>query len=253
MLKKLLVGSAVLGALFVFPAAVAAVDSDKDGLSDAEEARYYTDAYNADTDGDGYEDGLEVMKGYTPHAGDGARMHEYDYDGDGLNDWLEGWFGSDRGVADTDEDGHSDFDEVMHAYHPTSATSTRFDRKITVDRTNQRLYYFVDGVKIANLPVSTGNPGSQTPAGVYEIERMIPKKRYRGPGYDLPGVTWNMQFKPMYYIHAAYWHNDFGVRTHSHGCVNLREDDAAFLYKYMDLGVPVEVVGDTPKGFVVGT
>jgi len=42
------------------------LDSDQDGLSDAEEKIYGTDPQNADTDGDGYSDGVEVKTGYDP-------------------------------------------------------------------------------------------------------------------------------------------------------------------------------------------
>lgn len=41
-------------------------DSDHDGLSDADEATYGTDASNPDTDGDGYSDGTEVLNSYNP-------------------------------------------------------------------------------------------------------------------------------------------------------------------------------------------
>lgn len=44
----------------------ATVDTDKDGLTDAEEARYKTDPLVSDTDGDGYSDGAEVKGGYNP-------------------------------------------------------------------------------------------------------------------------------------------------------------------------------------------
>lgn len=42
------------------------LDSDKDGLTDAEETQYGTDKNNPDTDGDGYKDGAEVKAGYNP-------------------------------------------------------------------------------------------------------------------------------------------------------------------------------------------
>jgi|GEM_PF-6541123 len=42
------------------------VDSDGDGLSDADEIKYKTDPNNPDTDGDGYKDGEEVHNGYNP-------------------------------------------------------------------------------------------------------------------------------------------------------------------------------------------
>jgi len=42
------------------------LDSDQDGLSNDEEKTYGTDPNNADTDGDGYSDGVEVKGGYNP-------------------------------------------------------------------------------------------------------------------------------------------------------------------------------------------
>lgn len=41
-------------------------DSDNDGLTDIEEAKYGTDPDNPDSDGDGYKDGDEVEHGYNP-------------------------------------------------------------------------------------------------------------------------------------------------------------------------------------------
>jgi hypothetical protein len=43
-----------------------AVDSDEDGLSDADEISLGTDPHNPDTDGDGYSDGVEVNAGSDP-------------------------------------------------------------------------------------------------------------------------------------------------------------------------------------------
>ncbi|OGH90839.1 MAG: hypothetical protein A2479_03105 [Candidatus Magasanikbacteria bacterium RIFOXYC2_FULL_39_8] len=231
------------------------IDSDNDGLSDADEALYYTDSNNPDTDGDTYTDGIEVKHGYSPHAGPGVQMHQYDYDKDKLDDWLEGWFHADRGKGDTDGDGDSDFDEVMRGYSPSEKNGeSKFRRWIEVDLPKQRLYYFVDRVKILNLPVSTGNPGTETPDGMFEIMNKIPVKRYTGVGYDLPDVKWNMEFKKGgYYIHGSYWHNDFGLRTHSHGCINMRTEDAGLLYMYTDVGMPVHITGETPKKRNVGT
>lgn len=42
------------------------LDSDKDGLTNAQEAQYGTDPNNPDTDGDGFKDGDEVKAGYNP-------------------------------------------------------------------------------------------------------------------------------------------------------------------------------------------
>lgn len=42
------------------------LDSDQDGLTDAEEKLYGTNPHNPDTDGDGYSDGAEIKSGYNP-------------------------------------------------------------------------------------------------------------------------------------------------------------------------------------------
>lgn len=42
------------------------VDSDADGLTNTEERLYGTDPSNADSDGDGYSDGVEIESGYNP-------------------------------------------------------------------------------------------------------------------------------------------------------------------------------------------
>ncbi|PIR03937.1 MAG: hypothetical protein COV59_02010 [Candidatus Magasanikbacteria bacterium CG11_big_fil_rev_8_21_14_0_20_39_34] len=227
-------------------------DLDNDGLSDAQEVYYFTDSHNPDTDGDGYLDGVEVANNYSPHAGNGKMIYENDYDQDGLSDWHEMWFGSSIGNKDTDQDGVGDYQEALQGLDPTSKDSQkRYDTHIVVDRTKQRLYYYVSKLKMFNFPVSTGNPETETPAGEFQVERKLEVKRYLGPDYDLPNVKWNMEFKPGYYIHSAYWHNDFGKKTHSHGCVNLREADAKELYQYATLGTHIEVIGETPKHYSV--
>jgi len=43
-----------------------AVDTDHDGLSDADEPKYGTDPKKADTDDDGYDDATEIKNGYNP-------------------------------------------------------------------------------------------------------------------------------------------------------------------------------------------
>lgn len=230
------------------------VDTDGDGLSDEQESVYYTDPNNPDTDGDDFLDSVEINTGHSPHARN-KKMHENDYDSDGLNDLLEIEFGTDLGLADSDGDGHTDYQEVMKAYDPLDQSPlARLARRIEVDLSTQRLFYIVNETLVKNFPVSTGNPQTPTPPGEYKITRFVPVARYVGVDYDLDNVKWNMQFrKGGYFIHGAYWHNDFGKRTRSHGCVNMRTSDAEILYKNLEPGVPVIVKGKTPKRRTVGT
>lgn len=245
------------GVISCIPSVVLAVDSDGDGLEDIVEIEQFaTDPMNADTDGDGYNDLLEIKSGYSPLTASPTPMHEYDHDGDGLNYWLETqWFRSSPIHKDTDGDGYDDRVEVMSGYDPiTAGSGETFYREIVVDRTHQRLYFMVDGVKVENYPVSTGNPGTQTPAGEFTILSKIDVKNYVGADYFVPNVWWNMLFKEGgYYIHGTYWHNDFGKRTHSHGCVNMTVEDAKDLYPFANTGVRVRVIGETPARYVVGS
>jgi hypothetical protein len=88
------------------------VDSDGDGLGDAEEVARGTDPRQPDTDGDGLTDGFEVRYGLNPLDG---RDGQADPDGDGLSNRDEQIAGTDPRQPDTDGDGLTDGDEV-HRY-----------------------------------------------------------------------------------------------------------------------------------------
>ena len=49
-----------------YSGAIKQLDSDKDLLSDQMEKKYNTDPNIADSDGDGFLDGLEILNGYSP-------------------------------------------------------------------------------------------------------------------------------------------------------------------------------------------
>jgi hypothetical protein len=59
-------------------------------------------------------------------------------------------------------------------------------------------------------------------------------------GYDTAAVAW-----PTFIsgegvaIHAAFWHNDFGTRR-SHGCINVRPDDAKWIFRWTTPYVSLE-------------
>ncbi|WP_240360320.1 adventurous gliding motility protein AgmC [Pyxidicoccus caerfyrddinensis] len=85
------------------------VDTDGDGLTDAEEVTLGTDPNNPDTDGDGLTDGLEVNVGDTDPLDDdsdddGVMDGTEDADHDGIVDANE----TDPNEADTDGDGLTD-------------------------------------------------------------------------------------------------------------------------------------------------
>jgi hypothetical protein len=107
-----------VGALFG-PVIDVFVDTDGDGLGDADEAARGTDPRNPDTDGDGLRDGFEVRHGFDPlDRRDGLA----DPDGDGRTNVDEQAEGTNPRQADSDADGLSDGDEVrLYGTDPTRA------------------------------------------------------------------------------------------------------------------------------------
>jgi lipoprotein-anchoring transpeptidase ErfK/SrfK len=50
--------------------------------------------------------------------------------------------------------------------------------------------------------------------------------------YELPGVPWVSFFHETGVgFHGTYWHTDFGT-PRSHGCINMRTEDARWLYRW---------------------
>lgn len=98
---------------------------------------------------------------------------------------------------------------------------------------------------LLELYISTGTPGWETPTGTYYISRMLISDDMAG---SVSGTTWFVPAVPhaMYFtdqghaIHGTYWHNNFGVPM-SHGCVNMPEWAAAYLYSIAYVGVRLEI------------
>ncbi|MEN0064251.1 MAG: hypothetical protein AAGA48_19020 [Myxococcota bacterium] len=93
------------------------VDQDDDGIPDeAERTVWGTDPSVADSDGDGWDDGLEVIWNTDPTDADsfpGQPAKDHDRDGDGLSDRAERLAGTDPDDPDTDHDGLPDGAELQ--------------------------------------------------------------------------------------------------------------------------------------------
>ena len=114
----------------------AGLDSDGDGLTDAEEAEIGTDPSLFDTDADGLSDGEEAALGTDPFGNDtdgdgvvdidegnvyGSDPLLFDTDADGLSDGVEaGTYFTDPTLIDTDGDGIDDGTEVNNGTDPLS-------------------------------------------------------------------------------------------------------------------------------------
>ena len=123
---------------------------------------------------------------------------------------------------------------------PEIALSGNGERWIDVDLTNQYVYAYEGDVVVNSFIVSTGTWRTPTVTGQYKIYVKYRSAKMSGPGYYLPNVPYIMYFYKGYGLHGTYWHNNFGTPM-SHGCVNMRTDDAAWLYEWASVGTLVNV------------
>ncbi len=113
-------------------------------------------------------------------------------------------------------------------------------RWIDVNLSEQQIYAYEGDVLVNSFIVSTGVYGTPTVTGEFHIYVKVPMQDMSGPGYYLPDVPWVMFFYDDYGFHGTYWHNNFGTPM-SRGCINLRTEDAEWLYHWASVGTSVVV------------
>lgn len=131
---------------------------------------------------------------------------------------------------------------------PLSPHVPENEKRLEVSIADQILLAFEGSKLVFQADISTGIPSrgptingipTETPTGNFHIVRKTPS-RHMGNGnltsdleaYELPGVPW-VSFFHEYGIgfHGTYWHNNFGSWM-SHGCVNMRNEDAKWVYRW---------------------
>lgn len=117
---------------------------------------------------------------------------------------------------------------------------TKGERWIDVDLTHQRTYAYEGKKLVRAFVVSTGVWQHPTVTGQYHIYVKYVAADMTGPGYYLPDVPYVMYFYRGYGLHGTYWHHNFGVPM-SHGCINLKTDDAHWLFNWASVGTLVNI------------
>ena len=124
----------------------------------------------------------------------------------------------------------------------TTTLSTGSERWIDVNLTTQTLTAYEGQTPILQSVVSTGAWPTPTVVGTFEIYVKYPTTTMYGGSdadyYYLPDVPNVMYFYSGYALHGTYWHNNFGTPM-SHGCVNLSESDAQWLFNWASEGTKV--------------
>lgn len=124
--------------------------------------------------------------------------------------------------------------------HPAPAAE---DKWIDVDLTAQRVVAYEGAQPVFSALVSTGLPGTPTVTGRYYIylkyrtQTMYGGNRASGDYYYLPDVPYVQYFYQGYSFHGTYWHDNFG-QPMSRGCVNMRTDDARWLFEWAEPDAP---------------
>ena len=198
----------------------------------------------------------------------GVSTAAFDADGDGVDEilaWRNGGGAAEVrqfGLSGTEQRRALFMDPAYHgglslvragadvAVMPTAPTVTGpldQEKFIEVDLFRQRLYAYERGRTARTFLASTGVGKYPTPIMETAVLQKIFKKDYKwsyGKGnpdnYFLPNVRWNLQIRGPFYIHYAYWHNNFGHRM-SHGCINVGRVDAEWIYNWADVGTKVVV------------
>jgi lipoprotein-anchoring transpeptidase ErfK/SrfK len=114
------------------------------------------------------------------------------------------------------------------------------ERWIDVNLAAQTVYAYQGRDMIRAFLVSTGLPRTPTLPGQFRIYVKFTKTDMRGPGYHLKDVPFTMYYDGSYGLHGTYWHNNFG-RPMSNGCINLRTEDAQWLFNFASVGTFVNI------------
>lgn len=126
----------------------------------------------------------------------------------------------------------------------TRGTSDIGDTYVEIDYTNQRMWFYKDGVCLVDTPVVTGNTSQNmgSPTGIYCIYNKERNATLKGEGYETLVDFW-MPFYGGVGIHDAKWRSEFGgviYQTNgSHGCINTPWDQVQIIYENIQIGDPV--------------
>ncbi len=122
-------------------------------------------------------------------------------------------------------------------YHVHTTFPTSTEKWIDVDLSEQRLVAYRGHKPVKTFIISSGLPGTPTVTGNFRIwaktplQDMYAGNRAAGYSYYIKDVPWVQYFYKDYGFHGAYWHNNFG-HPMSHGCINMRNEDAQWLFEW---------------------
>jgi len=123
---------------------------------------------------------------------------------------------------------------------PASSEGISEERWIDVDLSEQLLTAYEGSTPVHSFLVSTGLPATPTPVGQFRIWIKLRYDDMAGADYYIEDVPFVMYFHEGYGLHGVTWHANFG-HPMSHGCVNQPNDEAEWLFNFVDVGMLVNI------------
>jgi len=134
---------------------------------------------------------------------------------------------------------------------PSISMTPLKDRTVVVGIAEQRMLVYEGKRQVFDFVVSTGEPGSDTAIGEFEIQNKIEMAYANTWNLDMPywlGIYWAGPLQNGIHAlpivkHTGYklWDGYLGQRV-SYGCVILGDEDAAKLFAWAEVGTKVKIV-----------
>lgn len=127
------------------------------------------------------------------------------------------------------------------------------NKYIDVNLTSQTLKCYEENKEIFTTLISSGARYLyDTPAGQFNIMVKLPSRRMNAADLAasddenvLAGVPWCSFFTTEgHAFHGTYWHDNFGM-TMSHGCINMRNEDSKWLFRWSRPSASFEEIDQT--------
>ncbi|BDR54252.1 peptidoglycan-binding protein [Bombiscardovia apis] len=142
--------------------------------------------------------------------------------------------------------------------HKVESRTARYDVPdgdmwVEVNLSTQTATAYKGTTEVKSFPICSGLPrdGDESDLGTFFINVRYAIQTMRGPGYVSPNVKWVSYYNGSEGFHTASWnydaiaHGDAANRG-SHGCINMYEQDAQWIYDNCPIGTMVKVVGEQP-------
>ena len=121
-----------------------------------------------------------------------------------------------------------------------------YDKWIEIDLSEQRTTAYEKATPIKNYLIASGMKGHETVQGEFAIwhktksQTMSGGSKADGSYYNIDNVQWVSYFFEDYALHGAWWRKQFGYPA-SHGCINMTNADAQWIFEWAPMGTKVIV------------